>query len=718
MKRVPVTHSQSSFAPFATPLLHGYRAVTAKASGLLGRSSSYLHGEKNVTAFDASDQLAPPRIAIIDGPYDAAALSNVLAREPVNLGSATCAVRPNSACGHGTFILGLLGARTDAPIPGRCPDCDLVHISLFADEDAAQTGLTDLALAIDDAVASGASLINLSLAILGDDGRSDDGLAIALDRAEAAGAVVMAAAGNQGRLAASQILSHPVTIPVVAVDAAGNLLPDCNFGPLISRKGVAALGHRLRGYAPDGGATVMSGTSVATAVATGIVAQVWSARPNAGGDFIRAALTGLGRPEGPAPPRLGADVFLVKLDQILASRTAAVRIAPQSDGSNRLKMQGGSAMHDGNGRRFVARAAASSPGSGDTVAPGQGLGGCACGASTGSCTCSNGGAAHSRFVYVLGTVDCQFPDQSVSEEFQAVAETLGIRQRDDESERSFVYRVLTAGSTGVAGSTDAGGATGQTGATGETGSTGGTGSIGQDPAKPGPRYIARQLCWTLTVEDEPAYYLALRDWQDLDDLILCLGEPHKRPGSDLVLLVGTSSLTRVETFPGFEAPVLLVEQVSRYKLARFVKWCEVTPPTARPPRTARRGAARPAATPPTPEELGAALFGRLARTFDNFGNEDNLRALNYLAVQCKPLYELYAEKVGSGEYTLLSVRVVPSRLEGARRIVNPVFSFQRIGTPTPEMYFVRIDVTYLFPFIKYPLQLDSSKTFVQNYFDV
>ena len=99
---------------------HGDRVrarVTAKAGGLRGRSSSYLHGEKNGAAFDAGDQLAPPRIAIIDGPYDAAALSNALARAPINLGSATCAVRPNSACGHGTFILGLLGARTDAPIP-------------------------------------------------------------------------------------------------------------------------------------------------------------------------------------------------------------------------------------------------------------------------------------------------------------------------------------------------------------------------------------------------------------------------------------------------------------------------------------------------------------------------------------------------------------------------------------------------------------------------
>jgi hypothetical protein len=82
------------------------------------------------------------------------------------------------------------------------------------------------------------------------------------------------------------------------------------------------------------------------------------------------------------------------------------------------------------------------------------------------------------------------------------------------------------------------------------------------------------------------------------------------------------------------------------------------------------------------------------------------------------LYELYTEKVGSGEYTLLGVMVVPSRLQGVRRIVDPVFRFQRIGSPTPEMYFMRMDVTSLFPFVKYPLQLDSAGNFVPNYFDV
>ena len=56
----------------------------------------------------------------------------------------------------------------------------------------------------------------------------------------------MAAAGNQGRLAIGQLLSHKTTVPVVALDAHGEILPDSNFGPPTSRW-VAALGHQVPG---------------------------------------------------------------------------------------------------------------------------------------------------------------------------------------------------------------------------------------------------------------------------------------------------------------------------------------------------------------------------------------------------------------------------------------------------------------------------------------
>jgi len=201
-------------------------------------------------------------VGVIDGPYDAGALAGILMNPPTSLGAGSCSIHPNSACKHGTFVVGLLGARPNAPIPGLCPNSKILHVPLFVDQGSPQSSVVELANAIRTAVRGGARLINLSLAVLGDGPRYDPALAQALDEAEATGAVIVVAAGNQGRMVVGQLLSHPVTIPVVAVDAAGRLLPDCNFGPSIARRGVAALGSDVLGYAPLGGITLMSGTSV------------------------------------------------------------------------------------------------------------------------------------------------------------------------------------------------------------------------------------------------------------------------------------------------------------------------------------------------------------------------------------------------------------------------------------------------------------------------
>jgi hypothetical protein len=42
------------------------------------------------------------------------------------------------------------------------------------------------------------------------------------------------------------------------------------------------------------------------------------------------------------------------------------------------------------------------------------------------------------------------------------------------------------------------------------------------------------------------------------------------------------------------------------------------------------------------------LFRTLVQTADNLGDKDELRALNFLAVRYKNIYEKYAEMAGSG----------------------------------------------------------------------
>ncbi|HEY4921282.1 MAG TPA: S8 family serine peptidase [Xanthobacteraceae bacterium] len=421
-------------------------------------------------------RVGPLVVAVIDGPYDAGALSRVLAHTPVSLGSGTCNINPNRACDHGTFIVGMLGAREDALIPGLCPDCKLLHVPLFIDANSPSATVDDLAVAIRNAVAAGARLINLSLAILGTESEYHPGLAAALNVAEASGAVLLVAAGNQGRVAMGQLLSHPVAVPVVAVDASQRLLPESNFGPTISRRGVAALG-RMPGYASGGGTNVMSGTSVATAVATGTLAQVWAMHPEVDGAELRAIVAGLGPRNGSRPPILNRDFILAALGQAVAvARMTARRVGAEM--TNYVRLQGATTMTNGNGQ--PAR----------TVVPEGAAGGCDCGAPGGVCTCDEAPSRISGFVYAIGTIEAEYPNIAIEREMQILAHDRGLPTKPTD-DRNWQHAVLSKD-------------------------------------KAATRYLARQLRWRLTIEDFPVFVLSPTDPRDFDELI----EKLKRPKYD------------------------------------------------------------------------------------------------------------------------------------------------------------------------------------------
>jgi len=671
--------------------------------------------------FRSRDSVSALRVAVIDGPFDAAALSGVLAKMPIGRGDQSCGATPNRACSHGTFVMGLLGARGSAPIAGLCPNCELLHVPLFVDEDSPQASVGDLARAISLAVRGGARLINLSLAILGDDGKHHGQLTKALDDAEARGSVVVVAAGNQGRLAMGQILSHPVAIPVVAVDAAGALLPESNFGPSISRRGVAAFGHEVHGYAPGGEFTTMSGTSVATAVATGVLAQAWMAHPEMDGREIRVAIARLMPRGGVIPPLITRDALLAALDRNRAPMTDAQAFTQHKKPVSYVKLQGETMMNEDNTpQRTFNRNSGLAGLSGSMVGPAQAVGGCACGGAPGACACGDGlrwpncanaPSSESNFVYVLGTVDVCVPDQSIADELQRIGDTIGVIQGENpytlegdkkiakpytfeyieydidpkEDLRSWCYRILT-----------------------------------HEPHARELRYIARQLKWVLRVEGMPAYYLCLTDSNDFDDLIKLLCEPKpqrllhadsqgahssskskpkpnwphletEREGHDLCLFVGTSSLVPTETCPGVTAPILSVAYMRAFEEKELSSWIETSSGKAPKPTT------KPRAFSTSGQHKPVDFFRRIVQSADNYGDTDEWRALNYLAVQYKQLYRCYADML-EDNYALDSISVRRSRLWGNKRVVDPVFAF-RSKDGVVEKYFVRVDVTHLFPTI-------------------
>lgn len=583
-------------------------------------------------------------VAVIDGPYDEAALSRVLARAPVSLGHGTCGASPNGACDHGTFIMGLLGARRDAAIPGLCPECRFLHIPLFVDVRSPSANVGELAAAITKSVTAGARLINLSLAILGDDSAHHLRLAAALDLAEMSGAVLLVAAGNQGRLAMGQLLSHPVAIPVVGADASQRLLPECNFGPAISRRGVAALG-RMPGYAPGGGTTVMSGTSVATAVATGTLAQVWSSHPDVDGAELRAVVADLGPRDGSRPPMLSRDFVLAALDQTASALVTAGRRVG-SEKTNYVSLQGATIMATGNGQPAPNHGASLIAKPAQTLAPAGGGGECACSAPAGA----GGHAGMSGFVYAIGTIEAEYPNVAIEREMQILADDIGVDVEPDRGlatkpteDRNWQYAVLSDKRS---------------------------------------RYIARQLRWRLTIEDVPVFVLSPRDPSDLDELINALDrtkyakperrggrrgavtksppiEPPHGPAEDLDVVVGVMG---AQTPDGIE---VLMDQIFTIKTDQLAPG-------------------------------GLAYFSQLA---DNHGLTDEDRAYNFLMAR-------YTPPLSQGEgFELAGVSVAASRLgTGTGRIVRAIYSFKNTATAVEKKYFVRVDVTHEFPIIINPWQ--------------
>jgi hypothetical protein len=590
-------------------------------------------------------------VAVIDGPYDAAALSRVLAHAPMSLGNGACGADPNNACDHGTFIMGLLGAHPDAAIPGLCPDCRLLHIPLFVDAYSPSASVDDLAAAIRKAVAAGARLINLSLAILGDDLEHHPGLAAALDFAELNGAIVVAAAGNQGRLAMGQLLSHPVVVPVVGADASQRMMPEGNFGPVISQRGIAALG-RMAGYAPGGAITVMSGTSVATAVATGTLAQLWSAHPEVDSVKLRAIVAGLGPRNGSTPPMLSRGFIMESLDQTASAVAAAARHAP-GEMTNYASLQGGRTMVTGNGQPAPPRGASTVAKPAQTLVPAGGAGGCACGAPDGVCTCDGGQADLSGFVYAIGTIEAECPNVAIEREMQILADDMGIAVPATDppikptEDRAWQNAVLSSNRRRT-------------------------------------RYLARQLIWRLTIEDFPVFVLKPSDPSDLDELIDCLARPKYPPpprsgakrgaraksvSKPLAPLLGhPEDLDVVVGVRGPQTPdgmMVLVDQIFTIPASRLAPG-------------------------------GLASFAQVA---DNHGLTDEDRAYNFLAARYTSPVTL------AGGFGLAGVAVTSSRLgAGMSRIVRAIYTFRSAATPVEQKYFVRVDVTHEFPIIVNPWQ--------------
>lgn len=228
---------------------------------------------------------------------------------------------------HGTFVAGVIAARAGGDaVVGVAPGAAIASVRQPVGDSA---DLAVLAAAMDSAVVAGARVLNVSLASCAPPGTEPEGAAevrAAVDRAEAAGAVVVAAAGNLGGECRGESVAWPAALErVLAVTAVAHPAPPGSpaapaewamTGPWVD---VAAPGGPVTGPDPRGGgladshvaaggaATPLRGTSFAAPVVAGTAALVLSRAPHLTPAQVREAVITTATPVA-ADAGLGAGV--------------------------------------------------------------------------------------------------------------------------------------------------------------------------------------------------------------------------------------------------------------------------------------------------------------------------------------------------------------------------------------------------------------------------
>lgn len=261
-------------------------------------------------------------------------------------------------------------------------------------------------------------------------------------------------------------------------------------------------------------------------------------------------------------------------------------------------------------------------------------------ASCGTAPAANGGtAAAPSYIYAIGRIEARFPSVSVEKEF---AQATGRADTKGLTDRQALQAVLS---------------------------------------KPENRYLARQLCFVMTIEGLETYILVPRDPADVSLLVESL-RPTPQPW-DLDVVIGRKGpIAPPQMCNGLMVPIVVFDQIYSFDREALIK------AIPRPEKTTAKEFA------PAAEEL----FDRIMQMTDNAGATDDNRALNYLVLRYQAIYAKAADYFAQN-YSLTGVHVQASPLSGTRRVLDVIFSYTNRSTDVVDKCFVRVDVTDEFPFL-------------------
>jgi len=181
--------------------------------------------------------------------------------------------------GHGTHIAGIIAAEADNEIGivGVAPGSLIMNIKVA--DDRGRCDARAIADGIVWAVDNGANILNISLSL----SEPSEALEEAIAYAWSHGAVIIAAAGNNGSSAPQYPAYYPQVIAVTATMEDDSRAPLASYGEWVD---VAAPGYQIYSTLPDNEYGYKTGTSQAAAYVTGLAAFLYSIATDSDGDGL------------------------------------------------------------------------------------------------------------------------------------------------------------------------------------------------------------------------------------------------------------------------------------------------------------------------------------------------------------------------------------------------------------------------------------------------
>ncbi len=182
--------------------------------------------------------------------------------------------------GHGTHVAGTIAALdNDFGVVGVAPEARLYAVKAF--DSRGQGQVSDIVQGMEWCMTNRMQIINMSFGTPD----SSKALTMAIDKAAQAGAVMVAAAGNDGR---RDSVLYPARDPnVIAVAASTRDDRIASFSNSGEQVAVAAPGEDIYSTYRDGGYKSLTGTSMACPHVTGVAALLLSVSPGLTRDDVR-----------------------------------------------------------------------------------------------------------------------------------------------------------------------------------------------------------------------------------------------------------------------------------------------------------------------------------------------------------------------------------------------------------------------------------------------